>query len=707
MSDVPDEILAKAATIARGLALDAVHSAQSGHLGLPLGCAEIGAVLYGHALTHCPSHPEWLNRDRFVLSAGHGSMFLYAWLHLSGYRDMTIDEIKRFRQLGSKTPGHPELTHAPSGIETTTGPLGQGVGNAVGMAVAAKMAESRFNTREHVIFDHHIVCLAGDGCMQEGVAMEAAAFAGHQRLDNLILIYDSNAVTLDAMAKETQSEDAAKRFEAIGFDVETVDGHSMASFFAAFERAKKAGSGKPQFIIAKTLIGKGIPEVEGTQKAHGEGGAKFTESARKGLGLPEERFFVSPEVRAFFAARGKELEAAHAAWEKTFAGWKAKNPGLAEELAVFHGQPQILEVRPRSGEADGTSAEGGVVKRRDVPSPSDTAQRSPDVAELLAAIPTFPAGTKIATRKAGQDVLQPLSAKCPLLIGGSADLYGSTLNYIGDLKAGDDDFKHGHRSGRNIRFGIREHGMCSILNGVAAHGIFRPSGATFLVFADYCRAAIRLASLSHLPVIYVFTHDSVGVGEDGPTHEPVETIPGLRLIPNLDVIRPADPEETAGAFVAAVERTSGPTLVALTRQAVPLLEEIPCAWRREGFLKGGYVAKKETAPLETILLSAGSELQLVMKAAESLGPGTRVVSMPCFARFDRQPPEYRELVLPRSCRRRVAIEATVPATWASYVGLDGIALGINRFGLSAPGAEVMKALGMTVENVVAAAKSLR
>jgi transketolase len=676
MSNVPEEILAKAATIARGLALDAVNAAQSGHLGLPLGCAEIGAVLYGHALNHCPSHPEWLNRDRFVLSAGHGSMFLYAWLHLSGYADMTIDEIKRFRQLGSKTPGHPELTRAPSGIETTTGPLGQGVGNAVGMALAAKMAASRFNTREHVIFDHHVICLAGDGCMQEGVAMEAVAFGGHQQLDNLILIYDSNAVTLDAMAKETQSEDIAKRFEAIGFDVETVDGHEMRALSAAFERAKKAGSGKPQFIVAKTLIGKGIPEVAGTQKAHGEGGAKFTESARRGLGLPDEKFFVSPEVRAFFAARGAELEAAHAAWEKTFAAWKAKNPALAEELAGSHALAQTPELRPRS-------------------------------AALLADIPTFPAGTKIATRKAGQDVLQPVAKKFPLLIGGSADLYGSTLNYIGDLKAGDDDFKPGHRSGRNIRFGIREHGMCSILNGVAAHGIFRPSGATFLVFADYCRAAIRLAALSHLPVIYIFTHDSVGVGEDGPTHEPVETIPALRLIPNLDVIRPADPEETAGAFAAAIERTSGPTLLALTRQTVALLEEIPYASRREGVLQGGYVAKKEKAPLDLILLSAGSELQLVMKAAESLGPGTRVVSMPCFARFDRQPPEYREQVLPRSCRRRVAIEATVPATWAAYVGLDGIAIGLNRFGLSAPGAEVMKALGMTVENVVAAAKSLR
>ncbi len=680
MSKLPHEDLARAAVTARGLAMDAVHASQSGHLGLPLGCAEIGAVLYGNALSHCPAHPEWLNRDRFVLSAGHGSMFLYAWLHLSGYRTFTLDEVKRFRQLNSKTPGHPELMHAPDGVETTSGPLGQGIANAVGMAVAAKMAEARFNTKEHAIFDHHIVCLAGDGCMQEGVAMEAISFAGHQKLDNLILIYDSNAVTLDAMAKETQSEDAAKRFEAIGFDVETVDGHEMEAFHAAFERAKKAGSGKPQLIIAKTLIGKGIPEVAGTQKAHGEGGAKFIEAARKGLGLPAETFFVSPEVRAFFAAREKELDAAYATWGKTFDAWKAKNPALAAELAVTQAYAHTV--------------------------PSGTAPHGPDAAALLASIPEFPAATKIATRKAGQDVLQPLAAKVPLLVGGRADLYGSTLNYIGDLKTGDDDFNAARRGGRNIRYGIREHGMCSIMNGITAHGIFRASGATFLVFADYCRPAIRLAALSHLPVVYIFTHDSVAVGEDGPTHEPVETIPGLRVIPNLDVIRPADPEETAGAFVAALDRHDGPTLIALTRQAVPLLEEIPVKARREGAIKGGYIAKKETAALDLILLSAGSELQHALEASKKLGPGTRVVSMPSFARFDRQPAAYKDEVLPKSCRRRVAIEATVTSTWAKYVGLDGVTLGIDRFGMSAPGGTVMKELGMTADSVVAAAKSL-
>jgi transketolase len=455
----------------------------------------------------------------------------------------------------------------------------------------------------------------------------------------------------------------------------------MELFLAAFDRARAAGSGKPQLIIAKTLIGKGIPEVAGTQKAHGEGGAKFGDAARLAMGLPAEHYYVDPAVYAYFKKHAETLDAAYDAWTAKFEAWKAANPELFKVLGVAH--------------ALSTQTAG------------QTAEKTDSAETLFSVIPEFPADSKIATRKAGQDVLQPLAKATPLLIGGSADLYGSTLNYIGDLKTGGDDFKPGHRTGRNIRFGIREHGMCAIMNGISAHGIFRPSGATFLVFADYCRPSIRLAALSHLPVIYIFTHDSVGVGEDGPTHQPVETVPGLRIIPNLDVIRPGDPEETAGAYVAALDRVDGPTLLALSRQAVPLLSSIPVQTRREGALKGGYIAKKETAPLELILMGAGSELQHAMKAAEALGPGTRVVSLPCFARFERQPAAYREEVLPLSCRKRVAIEAAVPMTWSPYVGLDGTIIGINRFGISAPGGTVMKELGITAEHVIEAAKALQ
>jgi transketolase len=657
------ELLSLAANQARGLAIDAVHKCSSGHLGLPLGAAEIGAVLYGHALVHNPDEPRWLNRDRFVLSAGHGSMFLYSWLHLSGY-DLSLDEVKNFRVLHSKTPGHPEFHETP-GVECTTGPLGQGIGNSVGLALSGKMAEARFNTADHAVFDHHVICLAGDGCMQEGVAMEAVAFAGHQGLDNLILIYDANDVTLDAMAEKTQSESAAARFKAIGWDVQTLaDGHDLTAILKAINKAKKTKTGKPQLIIAKTVIGKGIPEVQGTSKGHGEGGAKFSDAARKGLGLPDEHFYVSPEVREYFAAHKKRLKRAYGKWRKTYEAWRAANP---EKAALLDSRNDRLSA-----------------------------------AAISEKIPAFPADAKLATRAAGKDVLQPVAAAVPLLISGSADLHGSTLNYI----AADKDFDKANRAGRNLRYGIREHGMAAINNGVAYDGIFRTSCATFLVFADYSRPSMRIAALSKLPVIYIYTHDSVGVGEDGPTHQPVETVTGLRVIPNLDVIRPADPEETAGAFAAALERHDGPTLLSLTRQAVPLLNDIPVAERRSGVLKGGYVAVKESSELTHILLSAGSELQWAIAAAKQLGTGVRVVSMPSFLRFDSQSPEYRESVLPSSCRKRVAIEAGVTGLWSKYVGLDGKVIGIDRFGLSAPGNIAMKELGITAEAVVAAAKSL-
>jgi len=654
-------ILAKAANEARGLSMDAVHACNSGHLGLPLGCAEIGSVLFGESLRHCPDAPKWLNRDRFILSAGHGSMFIYGWLHLSGY-GVSRNDLKNFRQLHSITPGHPEFRETP-GVEATTGPLGQGVGNAVGYAISGKRAAARFNTAQHVIFDHHIVALMGDGCLQEGVAKEAIAFAGHNGLDNLVLIYDSNDVTLDAMANVSQSENAEAYFKSQNWDAVTIDGHDIAAIVAAVAKAKADDNGRPKVIIAKTVIGKGIPEVAGTAKGHGEGGAKFIDSARAGLGLPaDEHFYVSGETEAFFAARKAALKGEFDAWQSVYEAWAAANPALAAELS----DSLALAV------------------------PTD----------LSSKIPAFAPDYKDATRSAGSTVLNAVAKAMPQVITGSADLFGSTKNYI---KEGG-DFSTKDALGRNIWFGIREHAMGAICNGIAYDGLFRASGATFLVFADYLRGSIRLAALAGLPVTYIFTHDSIGVGEDGPTHQPVETVSGLRVIPNLDVIRPADAEETAGAFVAAMSRTDGPTALILTRQAVPLMNELSVDARRDGVLRGGYVVKKESGKLETILISCGSELQHAMAAAAELGDGVRVVSIPCFELFDRQSDDYRESVLPQACTKRIAIEAGVSALWWKYVGSAGKVLGIDRFGISAPGGVAMKELGMTKDHVLAVAR---
>ena len=589
-------------------------------------------------------------------------MFLYSWLHLSGY-DLPLEEVKNFRQLHSKTPGHPEFGETP-GVESTTGPLGQGVGNAVGIAIASKMAAAHFNTDEHSIFDNKVIALAGDGCLQEGIAAEAASLAGHLKLDNLILIYDSNDVTLDAMADATQSENTCQRFEAYGFETHLVaDGNDLEALAAAYDKASNSTSGKPQFIEIKTLIGKGIPEVAGTAAGHGEGGAKFAESARQGLGLPAETFYVSDEVKQFFADRKTALKAKYDEWQSTFAAWKSANPEKAEIL------------------------EAGIENK--LP------------ADLDSLIPEFPEGA-VATRGTGGKALNAIAQHMPLLVSGSADLHGSTKNYLNDLG----DFSAENHSGRNLLFGIREHAMGAIMNGFAYHGIFRCSGATFATFSDYMRPSVRLAALVGLPVFYIWTHDSIGVGEDGPTHQPVETTSALRCIPNLDVIRPADAEETAGAFAAAIERIDGPTALILTRQNVPNLTSISVADRRQGVRKGGYVAKKETGALELILISSGSELQHAMEAADQLGEGTRVVSIPCMERFDRQAADYKESVLPSVCTKRVAIEAGVSGLWHKYTGLDGKVIGVDRFGISAPGNTVMKELGMTAENLIAVAQSL-
>ncbi len=648
------DVLQKAANEARGLAIDAVHACSSGHLGLPLGCAEIGSVLFSESLRFNPAAPKWLNRDRFILSAGHGSMFIYSWLHLSGY-EVPLQALKDFRKLHSITPGHPEYDETP-GVEATTGPLGQGVGNAVGYALSSKRAAAKFNTAEHTIIDNKVIALAGDGCLQEGVAQEAIAFAGQNELDNLILIYDSNDVTLDAMAEVTQRWNTEAYFQSLNWNAVTIDGHDLAAVAAAVESAKKSADGKPTVIIAKTEIGRGIPEVAGTAKGHGEGGANFAESARAGLGLPAETFFVSEEVKAHFAAKTEEKAADFATWQATYDAWTAANPELAKEL-----QDCI----------------SGAI-------PSD----------LRDTIPAFGDDYTDATRGAGGVVINEVSKLVPGLITGSADLYGSTKNYIKD--GGDCNPKT--PCGKNIWYGIREHAMGAICNGIAYDGLFRTSGATFLVFADYLRPSIRLAGLAKLPVIYIFTHDSVGVGEDGPTHQPVETVSGLRVIPNLDVIRPGDPEEVAGAWASALLRTDGPTALILSRQKVVTQKQLDVTARREGTHRGAYIAKKEEGALEAIVIATGSELQHAIKAADGKA-GVRVVSMPSMERFDRQGADYKEEILPKACSKRIAIEAGVSGLWHKYVGTDGEILAIDRFGISAPGDTVFSELGITVEAI--------
>lgn len=620
-----NEILQNAANEARGLAIDAINACSSGHLGLPLGCAEIGAVLFGEILKIDPKTPSWPNRDKFVLSAGHGSMFLYSWLHISGY-DLSIEDIKNFRQKGSKTPGHPEFGETV-GVEATSGPLGQGIGNAVGMAVSEKMSEAAFNTPDFKIFDHKIWCLAGDGCMQEGISAEAAAFAGVQKLGNLVLMYDSNDVTLDAMADKTMTEDTAKRFEAYGWEVSKCDGHDIDAIRKALTAARDSASDRPKLVIFKTTIAKGIPEVENSAKGHGEGGAKFADAARRGLGLPEEKFFVSKATYEYFGKALERRAQVRKEWDELFAKWQKANPELAAKLDKC------------------------VNKKKDAPSAK----------ELLKLVPEFPADDKSATRASGGKIMNALAKALPYMVTGAADLFGSTKNKLD----GAGDFSPSDRGGRNIWFGIREHAMGAISNGIAYCGIFEPSCATFLTFAGYMLGSIRVSALSRLQMQYIFTHDSIGVGMDGPTHQPVEMVSILRCIPRLDVIRPADSEECAAAWAAALARKDGPTALILSRQNLPLLSKVPAQTKRLGTLRGAYIAKREIGKLEKIVIATGSEVQWAMKAGE-IEAATRVVSMPSMEIFERQSAEYKEEVLPSSCTNRIAIEAGVSLPWYKY-----------------------------------------
>ncbi|MDR2628448.1 MAG: transketolase [Puniceicoccales bacterium] len=636
----------------RGLFMDAIEAANSGHLGMPMGCAEIGAALFGKLLRFDPDNPEWMNRDRFILSAGHGSIFLYVWLHLAGY-NISLEDIKNFRKSGSITHGHPEF-NKNLGIECTTGPLGQGVANAVGMALACKKQAARFNTTKHKIFDNFVVCLCGDGCLQEGIAAEACSLAGHWKLNNLILIFDSNDVTLDAKLPQSQSENIIQKFEAYGFEVAQTNGNDLDDFIATFNGVKSSQSQCPKMIIAKTIIGLGIEEIAGTSQAHGTAGTKFIDTAKQKMRLPATKFFVSEATKKFFAHRRSECRKEYAAWLDMFKAWQKENPGLAQAL---------LGVDPTA-----------MAHVLDTLEPSNRDRTS--------------------TRAAGGEILQTIAKHDELVITGSADLFASAGNYIKDSG----DFLPESVQGRNIYFGVREHAMAAIMNGVAYDGMFRPSCSTFLVFSDYMRAAIRVAALARLGQIFIFTHDSIAVGEDGPTHQPVETLTALRCIPNLDVIRPADYEETVGAWQLAMANINRPTALILSRQELPHLRQINVAQRRNGVQKGAYIAHGEVGKLERIILASGSELCLAMQVAP-LFDGTRVVSVPCMEAFERQSKEYKSTVLPQSCTKRIAMEAGISMPWHKYVGASGIILGVDSFGYSGQPADLMDSFGITLENL--------
>jgi transketolase len=621
-------------------------------------------------MTYNPEDPQWINRDRFILSAGHGSMFVYSWLHLAGF-DLPMEEVKNFRQYHSMTPGHPEFPnseHNTPGVECTTGPLGQGVSNAVGFAASEKMAASRYNTEDHKIFDHHIFTLCGDGCLQEGISAESACFAAHEQLDNLIIIYDSNEVTLDKMAEYTQSEDVIKRYDAYGWETFDVDGHDLEAVEAVITAAKANNNGKPKFIKLNTIIGKGMEETEGTNAAHGEAGVPYVDKARKSLGLPEEKFFVSEGTRDFFKDVKSKNKKTYDDWQSTYTAWKEDNADLAKQL------------------------EDGI---------NDVTMSAED---MLKTIPAMEAPAE-ATRVSGNKIIQEIAKLVPQYISGSADLHGSCRNYIndgGNFGAGLDK----SYSGKNLFFGIREHAMGAILNGFAYHGIFKISGSTFAVFVDYFRPTIRVASLAELNrVSYILTHDSIGVGEDGPTHQPVETVSGLRVIPNLDVWRPSDAEETVASFVSSVTRQDGPTALIFSRQNIDQNDAVDYMERREGSMKGGYVAKKEEDDLEMIIMATGSEVPHALKAAADI-KGARVVSMPCMEAFERQSAEYKEDVLPSSCTKRVAMEAGVGDLWYKYVGTAGKVVSVDKFGMSAPGDKVMEEFGMTPEHLSEVIKSM-
>jgi len=654
----------------RFLSADAVQRAESGHPGTPMALAPVAYVLWRDHLRHNPQDPEWPGRDRFVLSAGHASMLLYSLLHLTGY-DLPMEEIKNFRQWGSKTPGHPEA-HLTEGVETTTGPLGQGFANGVGMALAERLLADEFNEDGFPIVDHHVYAICSDGDLMEGIASEAASLAGHLGLGKLVYLYDDNRITIDGSTDLAFTEDVPARFEAYGWHVSSVeDANDLAAVDSAIEEAK-AETGRPSLISVRSHIGYGSPNKQDTAAAHGAPlGEEEVRLTKENLGWPPEKTFYVPDgvydhMREAIG-RGKSQQAE---WKKLFDEYEAAHPEKAERYKRWRTRD------PKEGWEE--------------------------------ALPEFEAtsegGKELATRKASGLTLNELAPEVGYLIGGSADLTGSNKTDV----EGRGDFQKENPSGRYFRFGVREHAMAGISNGMALHGGIQPYAGTFLIFSDYLRPSLRLSALMEQPVVYVFTHDSIGLGEDGPTHQPVEHLMALRAIPNLTLIRPADANEAAEAWAAAVKNTEGPTALALTRQKLPIFdrEELTSA---EGLRRGAYVLREPEGMPEVLLLGSGSEVQHALQAARSLegeGIEAQVVSMPSWELFDEQPESYREEVLPPSVPARVSIEAGVTQGWERYVGTEGTAIGVDRFGASAPGETVMEEYGLTAERVAEEARQL-
>lgn len=652
----------------RALSMDAVQKAKSGHPGAPMGMADIAEVLWNDYLQHNPQNPNWINRDRFILSNGHGSMLIYSLLHLSGY-DLSIDDIKNFRQLHSKTPGHPEYGYAP-GIETTTGPLGQGITNAVGMAIAEKALAAQFNRENHEIINHYTYVFLGDGCLMEGVSHEACSLAGTLGLDKLIAFYDDNGISIDGNVEGWFTDDTVKRFESYGWHVvANVDGHDATAVKAAIEQAR-AETSKPTIICCKTLIGKGSPNKQGSESSHGAPlGEEEIKLTRAAIGWDYPAFEIPEDVYAAWSAKEKGAQA-ESSWDAQFAAYEKAYPELAQELK-----------RRTAGEL-----------------PADFSEKADAFVRECQA-----KAENIASRKASQNTIAAFAPLLPEIMGGSADLAGSNLTLWGGAKGLTAD----DASGNYIYYGVREFGMSAIMNGIALHGGFVPYGATFLMFMEYARNAVRMAALMKQRSIFVYTHDSIGLGEDGPTHQPVEQIASLRYTPNLATWRPCDTVESAVAWKSAIERKDGPSALIFSRQ------NLVCQPRTEqqiaDIARGGYVLIDSEKPAELILIATGSEVQLAVDAHKALtekGHAVRVVSMPSTGDFDQQDAAYKESVLPSDVLPRIAIEAATADFWYKYVGLDGRVIGMETFGESAPADQLYQYFGFTVERIVETAQEL-